>query len=136
MATVTERLEKALEREAPSWGIRPVPPDHRRLSGRDLAVLWADLAIGLLVALTGALLVPSLGFPRALLAIGAGSLIGCVPLALVGFAGAREGVPGMVLFRPVLGVRGSYLPSVLNVVQLIGWTGFEFWAMSLVANRR
>jgi nucleobase:cation symporter-1, NCS1 family len=135
VATVTERLEKALEREAPSWGIRPVPPDHRRLSGRDLAVLWADLAIGLLVALTGALLVPSLGFPRALLAIGAGSLIGCVPLALVGFAGAREGVPGMVLFRPVLGVRGSYLPSVLNVVQLIGWTGFEFWAMSLVANR-
>src|SRR5439155_986599 len=55
-------------------------------------------------------------------------------LALVGLAGAREGVPGMVLFRPVLGIRGSYLPSVLNIVQLVGWTGFEFWAMSLVAN--
>jgi NCS1 family nucleobase:cation symporter-1 len=41
----------------------------------------------------------------------------------------------MVLFRPVLGVEGSYLPSILNIVQLIGWTGFEFWAMALVANR-
>src|SRR5213594_1923301 len=41
----------------------------------------------------------------------------------------------MVLFRPVLGRRGSYLPSVLNIVQLVGWTGFEFWAMSLVARR-
>jgi nucleobase:cation symporter-1, NCS1 family len=135
MATVTERLERALEREAPSWGIRPVPPEHRRLSGTDFAVLWGDLSVGLLVLLTGALLVPSLGFPRALLAILVGSVIGCVPLALVGLAGSREGVPGMVLFRPVLGVRGSYVPSVLNIVQLVGWTGFEFWAMSQVAER-
>src|SRR5205085_3029281 len=97
--------------------------------------LWGDLAIGLLVLLTGALLVPGLGFPRALLAIVVGSVIGCVPLALVAYAGAREAVPTMVLFRPVLGRRGSYLPSVLNVVQLIGWTGFEFWAMALVANQ-
>jgi len=135
MATVTDRLERALEREAPSWGIRPVPPEHRRLSGLDFGVLWGDLSVGLLVLLTGALLVPSLGFPRALLAIVVGSMIGCIPLALVGLAGSREGVPGMVLFRPVLGVRGSFVPSVLNIVQLVGWTGFEFWAMSLVANR-
>src|SRR5206468_7082015 len=72
---------------------------------------------------------------KALLAIVLGSVIGCVPLALVGLAGAREGVPGMVLFRPVLGLRGSYLPSVLNIAQLIGWTGFELWAMSLVADQ-
>jgi NCS1 family nucleobase:cation symporter-1 len=134
MANVTERLGEALEREAPSWGIRPVPPEHRRLGSWDFAVLWGDLSIGLLVLLTGALLVPALGLRTAALAIGVGSVIGCIPLALVGLAGAREGVPGMVLFRPVLGIRGSYLPSVLNIVQLVGWTGFEFWAMSLVAN--
>src|SRR5207249_2096754 len=107
----------------------------RKLSGLDFGVLWGDLAIGLLVLVTGAFLVPALGFPKALLAIAVGSVIGCIPLGLVGLAGAREGVPGMVLFRPVLGVRGSYVPSVLNIVQLIGWTGFEFWAMSLVASR-
>jgi nucleobase:cation symporter-1, NCS1 family len=135
VSTVTERLERALEREAPSWGIRPVPPEHRRLSGWDFGVLWGDLSIGLLVLLTGALLVPALGFPKALAAIAVGSAVGCIPLALVGLAGAREGVPGMVLFRPVLGVEGSYLPSVLNIVQLVGWTGFEFWAMASVADR-
>lgn len=134
MATVTERLERALERDAPVWGIRPVPPEHRRLSGLDFAVLWGDLSIGLLVLLTGALLVPSLGLPAALLAVVVGSVIGSVPLALVGLAGAREGIPTMALFRPVLGVRGSSVPSVLNVAQLVGWTGFEFWAMALVAN--
>src|ERR1041385_9202459 len=106
VATVTERLEQALEREAPSWGIRPVPPEHRRLSGFDFGVLWGDLAIGLLVLLTGALLVPALGFPTALLAIVVGLLIGCVTLAPVALADARENVPTMVLSRPVLVVRG------------------------------
>jgi putative hydroxymethylpyrimidine transporter CytX len=134
MASVTERLETVIAREAPAWGIRPVPDELRRLSGRDLAVLWGDLSIGLLVLVTGALLVPALGTRTALLAIVVGSVIGCVPLALVGLAGAREGVPGMVLFRPVLGLRGSFLPSFVNLVQLVGWTAFEFWAMGLVAN--
>jgi len=41
----------------------------------------------------------------------------------------------MVLFRPILGRRGSYLPSVLNILQLVGWTGFEFWVMSVVASQ-
>jgi nucleobase:cation symporter-1, NCS1 family len=120
--------------EAPVWGIRPVPDELRRLSGLDLAVLWGDLSVGLLVLVTGALLVPALGFPRAVLAIVVGSAIGCLPLALVGLAGSREGVPGMVLFRPVLGTRGSFLPSGLNLVQLLGWTAVEFWAMGEVAN--
>ena len=135
MATVTERIERTLEQEATTWGIRPVPTERRKLSGLDVGVLWGDLAIGLLVLVTGAFLVPSLGLPRALLAIAVGSAVGCIPLALVGLAGAREGVPGMVLFRPVLGIRGSYVPSALNIIQLIGWTGFEFWAMGLVASR-
>jgi NCS1 family nucleobase:cation symporter-1 len=135
VATVTERLEQAIEREAPTWGVRPTAPEVRRLSGLDFAILWGDLGVGLLVLVTGALLVPALGLPRALLAIVVGSAIGCVPLALVGRAGAREGVPGMVLLRPVLGTRGSYLPTVLNILQLVGWTAFELWAMALVATR-
>jgi NCS1 family nucleobase:cation symporter-1 len=135
MTRAAERIEQTLEREAPTWGIGPVPPEHRRLGSLDFAVLWGDLSIGLLVLLTGALLVPPLGLPTALVAIVVGSVIGCVPLALVGLAGAQQGVPGMVLFRPVLGVRGSYLPSVLNIAQLVGWTGFELWAMALVASQ-
>jgi putative hydroxymethylpyrimidine transporter CytX len=131
MSTVTERLQD----EAVAWGVEPVPPEVRRLGGFDFAVLWGNLSIGLLVAITGALLVPALGLPMAVLAIVVGSALGCVLLGLVGVAGAREGVPGMVLFRPLLGVRGSYLPSLFNVVQLIGWTAFELWAMATVASR-
>ncbi len=134
MAGLAERFERILEREAFIWGIRPVPPGRRALSGLDLAVLWGDLSVGFLVMVTGALLVPALGLSGALLAILVGSAIGCSALALVGLAGEREGVPSMVLFRPVLGLRGSFLPSGLNVLQLIGWTAVEFWAMAHVAN--
>jgi putative hydroxymethylpyrimidine transporter CytX len=102
------------------------------LTGVDLAILWGDLGIGLLVLVTGALLVPGLGFAAALGAIVVGSVIGVAMLALAGYIGARHGVPTMVLFRPVLGIRGSWFPSILNALQLIGWTAVEFWAMSSV----
>jgi nucleobase:cation symporter-1, NCS1 family len=134
VSRVAERVERILQRETPAWGIRPVPAERRQLGGLDLGVLWFDLSIGLLVMVTGALLVPALGFGSALLAIAVGTLIGCVPLALVALAGQREGVPTMVLLRPVLGARGSAVPSVLNVIQLVGWTSVEFWVMGEVAN--
>jgi nucleobase:cation symporter-1, NCS1 family len=135
MATVLDRPERNNDHESTDWGIHPAVKEHRRLSGFDLGVLWGDLSIGVLVLLSGTLLVPMLGLPAALLAIVVGTVIGCVPLALVGVAGQRTGLPTMVLLRSVLGRRGSYLPSVLNIGQLIGWTGFEFWVMSLIANQ-
>jgi putative hydroxymethylpyrimidine transporter CytX len=118
----------------PPPSIAPAARDRRVLTALDVGVLWNDLSLGLLVLVTGALLVPALALPVALGAIAIGSLIGCVPLAAVGLAGAREGLPGMVLFRPVLGRRGSYVPTALNVAQLLGWTAVEFWAMSRLGN--
>lgn len=116
------------------WGIEPVPRSERRLGALDIAVLWGDLGIGLLVLVTGALLVPGLGFLPALGIIVLGSLIGVSLLAAVGAIGAREGVPSMALFRPILGTKGSWFPSALNLAQLLGWTAVELWAMSYVAD--
>ena len=116
------------------WGIDPVPTSERRLGAFDIAVLWGDLGIGLLVLVTGALLVPGLGFFPALGVIVVGSVIGVALLASVGAVGAREGVPTMALFRPILGVRGSWVPSGLNLAQLLGWTAVELWAISFVAD--
>lgn len=118
----------------PEWGIEPVPPTQRVLGGLDYAVLWGDLGIGLLVMLAGTFLVPALGFGEAVLAIVIGSALGCLLLALVGIIGSQTAVPTMVLLRPILGVRGSYVPSALNVLQLIGWTIFEFIVMGFAAD--
>jgi nucleobase:cation symporter-1, NCS1 family len=129
VARVAERAE-----QLGGWGIEPVPRAQRVLSAADLALLWGDLGVGLLVLVTGALLTPALGFGAALAAIVAGSLGGVALLALAGVAGADHGVPTMVLFRPVLGTRGSWIPSVLNSLQLVGWTAVELWAMSYAAD--
>ena len=51
----------APRRETADPGITPVPSEQRTLGAFDLAVLWGDLGIGLLVLVTGALLVPALG---------------------------------------------------------------------------
>ncbi len=118
----------------PEWGIEPVPKAHRILGFMDYLVLWGDLVIGLLVMLTGTFLVPGLGLGAALFAILIGSAAGCLLLALVGSIGSATGAPTMVLLRPVLGVRGSYAPTVLNVAQLIGWTIFEFVVMGVAAS--
>ena len=136
-------LSKVLPRVEvpPEWGVDPVPPSERRMTFRQHFVLWFNLGIGLLVILTGALLVlpaedHGLGMaPRqALLAVIVGSIIGVFLLALMAYAGARVNVPTMVLLRPVLGIRGSYVPSAFNFLQLVGWTAFELWAMSWAAN--
>lgn len=119
----------------PEWGIRPVPREQRVLRFFDLFVLWSSLGVGLLVLEAGALLVPGLSPGLALVAILVGTLVGNLLLALTGVAGSDHAVPTMVLLRPVLGRRGSYLPSLFNLVQLVGWTAFEFWVMGLAASR-
>jgi len=116
------------------WGIEPIPADHRRLGFSDYFVLWGDLGIGLLVLLAGSFLVPGLSLGQAFLAILVGSVIGCALLATAGVVGSQTGVPTMVCLRPLLGVRGSYLPTAVNVLQLLGWTVFELVIMGRAAN--
>jgi putative hydroxymethylpyrimidine transporter CytX len=36
--------------------------------------------------------------------------------------------------RPAFGIRGSYLPATLNILQLVGWTTFEIMIMARAAD--
>lgn len=110
--------------------IAPVPQAERRLSGFEIGVLWGDLGVGLLVLVAGSLLVPGLGLRTALIATVVGSVIGSALLAIAGRVGSDTGVPTMVALRPALGIRGSYVASLLNIGQLVGWAGLEIIIMS------
>ena len=72
-------------------------------------------------------------FTDAILAIIVGSIAGSLLLALVGKIGSDHAVPSLISMRPSFGIRGSYLPAILNVIQLIGWTTFEIMIMSKAA---
>jgi putative hydroxymethylpyrimidine transporter CytX len=115
--------------------ITPVPASDRRLGAFEIGVLWGDLGVGLLVIAAGGILVGIFGLslPMALLATAIGSIIGSAILAAVSRVSSDTGVPTMVALRPALGVRGSYLGSVLNIVQLVGWAGLEFIIMAQAA---
>jgi NCS1 family nucleobase:cation symporter-1 len=117
----------------PEWGIQPVPRERRVLGFLDQAVLWGNLGISLLVLVAGALLVPAMGLVPALLATVLGAAVGNALLGLAAVPAAETGVPAMVLYRAPLGVRGSLLPTVCNVVQNLGWATFELLVMASAA---
>jgi nucleobase:cation symporter-1, NCS1 family len=115
-------------------GIEPIPPSGREPGLLDTFVPWANLGVSFLVMVVGMFLVPGLGLGQALVAILVGALIGNGLLGLIATIGSDTGMPTMVLLRPVLGLRGSYVPSVLNVLQLIGWATFEVIIMAQAAH--
>ncbi|MCS7172616.1 MAG: putative hydroxymethylpyrimidine transporter CytX [Armatimonadetes bacterium] len=107
------------------WGIEPLPEARRPLGGWDIFVLWLNLGISLLLLVAGALLVPGLGLRDALLATAVGVVLGNLLLGLGAWMGMRVGVPSMVLLRAPLGITGSAAPTILNILQNIGWGAFE-----------
>lgn len=121
-------LKKSLYR-----GIQPVPSERRLLRGREFFVLWSSLGVGLLVFSAGSFL-SATDFIDAFLAILIGSIVGSVLLALAGKIGSDHGIPSLVSMRPSFGIRGSYVPAALNILQLVGWTIFEIMVMSTAAN--
>ena len=130
MAAIAEKL---IVRAPEDWGVQPVPVERRALRAFDFAVLWGDLAVSLLVMVAGTLLVPSLGTRQAMAVIIIGTALGTVLLALAGMIGTNTGVPTMVALRAPFGVRGSYLASGLNILQLVGWAALEIIIMAQAA---
>lgn len=84
--------------------------------------IWFGADFGIAVIWAGALLTPYLSLKEALLVIILGHLLGNAVMSLIAVEGQRTGLPTMVLSRAPLGGKGSVLPSILNYLQLIGWT--------------
>jgi putative hydroxymethylpyrimidine transporter CytX len=124
----------AISERAPSWGITPVPERLRTFGALENGMLWSSLGLSLLVVVAGALLVPALSLPEALLAILVGGVFGNLLLGAAAGIGAKAGVPAMVLLRAPLGRAGSFLPTALNVLQNLGWTVFEVLVIATAAH--
>jgi nucleobase:cation symporter-1, NCS1 family len=111
-------------------------PPPRTLGLLDTLGLWGNLGISLLLPVAATFVVlPGRSLALTVLAIVVGAVIGSVLLGLGAAAGAREGVPAMVLLRGLLGRRASYLPTVLNIVQCVGWATFEIVIIAEAASR-
>ncbi len=100
--------------------IRPLK--ERRLRTLDITLIWIGAGISIAEIWAGNYLAPALPLIIAILVNIIGHIIGNLFMGAVAYAGSREGVPTMVLSRGAFGIRGSYLISTLNYLQLIGWT--------------
>ena len=85
-----------------------------------LTLLWFGAAMSVAEIYTGGLSAAagSGGIP----AIVAGHLVGVFLLGLMGYLGYREGMPSIMCTRIAFGRRGSWVLSLANLMQLLGWT--------------
>jgi putative hydroxymethylpyrimidine transporter CytX len=111
-------------------------PPPRTLGLLDTLGLWGNLGISLLLPVAATFVIlPGRPLAWTVLAIVVGAAVGSVLLGLGAAAGAREGVPAMVLLRGLLGRRASYVPTVLNIAQCVGWATFEIVIIAEAASR-
>ncbi|WP_042383146.1 purine-cytosine permease family protein [Streptacidiphilus melanogenes] len=119
-----------------STGLRPEAPlvldtaPPRTLGFRDQAAFWANLGVSLIGFSSAATVMvnaqgKNLALAASITAIVVGTVVGTLMLALAALIGARTGAPAMAVLRGLFGTRLSYVPTVLNILQCIGWGVYE-----------
>lgn len=106
---------------------------EKRTSVFENGLIWFGAAVSIAEILTGTYFAP-LGFAKGLLAILIGHIIGCAMLFGAGLIGGKTRKSAMETVKMSFGNKGALLFSVLNIVQLIGWTAIMIYDGALAAN--
>lgn len=118
--SLISRLNTRLESQAETTG-----PVRGTLSGGRIGLIWLAANFVVTTLLTGTFFIPAIGFGSAVALIIVGTILGAVVLVTVGSMGTRTGLPTMALTRGAFGTRGSLLPSLANIVSLMGWVAVQ-----------
>ena len=106
---------------------------EKRTSLFENGLIWFGAAVSIAEILTGTYLAP-LGFGKGMLAVLTGHLIGCTMLFLAGYIGGNVRKSAMETVKMSVGQKGSLLFSMLNVLQLAGWTAIMIYDGALAAD--
>ena len=107
--------------------------EERRTSVFENGLIWFGAAVSIAEIMTGTYFAP-LGFSKGLLAILLGHVIGCIMLSLAGLIGGKVRKSAMETAKMSFGSKGALLFSVLNIIQLVGWTAIMIFDGALAAN--
>lgn len=101
-------------------GLVVTPLTEQKTGLWDMAFIWfcANVAIPRLM-IGGSL--AGLGFGKLILILLAGNILVFLPLLALGHLGYKVRIPTMAATRMTFGVKGSYVPSIANGIQLLGW---------------
>lgn len=97
------------------------------------SLIWFGAGISIAEILTGSYFAP-LGFSKGIAAILIGHAIGCALFFFTGYIGALSKKSSMETTRISFGKIGGSFFALLNVLQLVGWTGIMIYDGSLAAN--
>ena len=106
---------------------------EKRTSVFENGLIWFGAGVSIAEIVTGTYFA-SLGFTKGLLAILIGHVIGCAMLFFAGLIGGKVRKSAMETTKMSFGGKGSLLFSILNVVQLVGWTAIMIYDGALAAN--
>jgi putative hydroxymethylpyrimidine transporter CytX len=107
--------------------------NNKKTSVFSNGLIWFGAGVSIAEILTGTYFAP-LGFTKGILAILLGHLIGGVLMFAAGLIGAKEEKSAMETVKMSFGKKGSILFSILNVLQLVGWTGIMIYDGAISAN--
>lgn len=94
---------------------------QQKTSNMAIILVWFTAAISIAEILTGTWFA-SLGWQKGIMAIVIGHLIGGALFFCAGLIGAKTGKTAMQTVQISFGEKGSVLFSLLNALQLMGWT--------------
>ena len=107
--------------------------EEKRTSVFENGLIWFGAAVSIAEILTGTYFAP-LGFTKGLLAILLGHIIGCAMLFFAGLIGGKVRKSAMETAKMSFGSEGALLFSVLNIIQLVGWTAIMIYDGALAVN--
>lgn len=107
--------------------------EEKRTSVFENGLIWFGAAVSIAEIVTGTAFA-SLGFTKGLLAILIGHVIGCAMLFFAGLIGGRVRKSAMETAKMSFGRKGALLFSVLNIIQLVGWTAIMIYDGALAVN--
>jgi hypothetical protein len=106
----------------------PSPPGERDWVWGHYTFLWLGMVICIpAYLLAGGLMDQGLSPLAAIAAILLGNLIVLIPMALIGHAGARYGIPFAVLARASFGTSGAKIAAFARAIVACGWYGIQTW---------
>ena len=105
----------------------------KRTSVFENGLIWFGAAVSIAEILTGTYFAP-LGFTKGILAILLGHIIGCAMLFFAGLIGGKVRKSAMETAKMSFGSKGALLFSVLNIIQLVGWTAIMIYDGALAVN--
>ncbi|MCD8250017.1 MAG: cytosine permease, partial [Lachnospiraceae bacterium] len=95
-------------------------------------LIWFGAGVSIAEILTGTYFA-GMGFLNGLAAILIGHVIGCAMMFAAGLIGGYSRRSAMETVKMSFGQKGSLLFSILNILQLVGWTAIMIYDGALAA---